>query len=332
MIYLFDNCYLSTTNKIVENVKQIWIGDHPNLNENAFDIHKTYKDITVKKLNDLFVDIHEKLSDKKTIIYCDIDSFQFVYSVFFNGVLNKTGVLELYSYDRLSENYGLSDMNYGLAVTGLRDIVRVELPEELTWVKASSSFSANLPTHRIELEFATALQGDENSLEFCIDRVDEMWDGSPGFWVKYAEQTLPGIFTDDEYTLENLLDTEFIDTYLDLFRVDEYIPNKIVPIILEKFGYNYHRHYLAVVNNDEHFDWDPILQQALKMPKKEFIERGMLDPKMAINYQLLFPNLSNFDSLNPIFWNQILKNYEDTEWLKKYKVTHGTDNKTNGTV
>jgi hypothetical protein len=82
-----------------------------------------------------------------------------------------------------------------------------------------------------------------------------------------------------------------------------------------------------VVNNTE--EYQDILDSVLTMTKREFIETRMLDPKIAIKFQLLFPNLSNFDSVNPIFWNAILQNQDNKSWLKKYKVTHGTDNQTN---
>ena len=327
MIYLFDNCYLSTTNNIVENAKHIWIGNFPNLDTNAFDVYKSYSDITPKKLDDLFVEIHTNLSDNKTIIYCDVEYFQYVYSVFFNGVLSKSAVLELYSYDALKENLGLGNMNYGLSVTGNREINRVELPEELEWVRGSSTFSAALTHQRVELEFATAIQGDDDSMAFCVDRVDQMYDGSPGFWVKYAEQTLPGIMSNEEYTIDHLLDSEYVDTYLDQFRVDELIPNTIVPTIKDKFGYDYHEHFFTVVNNDENYE--SFLEPIFGMTKREFIEQRILNPQIAINYNLIFPNLSNFDSINPIFWNAILTNQDNTVWLTKYKVTHGTDNQTN---
>ena len=330
MIYLFDNCYLSTTNHIVENAKQIWIGNFQNVETHAFDIYKTYTDITPKELDDLFTYIHKNFLDKKIVIYCDVEYFQYVYSVFFNSVLSKAAVLDLYSYDRLKENLGLGNMNYGLGVTGFRKIKYVELPEQLEWVKDSSLFSAKLNNYRVELEFATALQGDIDSMEFCVDRIDQMYDGSPGFWLKYAEQTFPAIMTDEEYTIENLLDSEYMETYLDQFKVDEFIPNAIVPIIKDKFGYDYHEHFFTVVNSDENYK--EFLDPILTMTKKEFIEHRILDPKIAINYNLIFPNLSNFDSVNPIFWNAILTNQDNTAWLSKYKVTHGTDNQTNGTV
>jgi hypothetical protein len=265
----------------------------------------------------LFADIHKNFSDKKTIIYCDVDYFQYVYSIFFNGIFTKATVLELYQYDALKENYGLAN-TYGLVVTGLRDINRVTLPEELNWTSGSSKFSADLDTQRVEIAFANAIQGNKKSLAFCVDRIDQMYDGSPGFWSKFAEQTLPGIMSDEEYTIEHLLDTEYMETYLDQFKVNEFLPNKIVPIINDKFGYDYHKHFFTVLNNDENYE--EFLKPILKMSKKQFIEKRILDPKIAVNYNFIFPNISNFDSVNPIFWNAILKNQDNIEWLKKYKV------------
>jgi hypothetical protein len=328
MIFLFDNCYLSTTNHIVETSKQIWIGNHPNVDAIAFDIYKTYTDITPTKLNELFVDIHENLSNVKTIIYCDIEFFQYVYSIFFNGILSKAGVLEMYSYDRLKENYGLGAHNYGLQVTGLRQINIVELPEELEWTRSSSEFSASLQYTRVELEYASALQGDTDSMAFCIDRVNTMYDGSPGFWLKFAEQTLPTILTDDQYTIENLTNPEFIQSYLTKFDINELMPvDAIHNTITEVYGYDYGKHFFTVVNNTP--EYEDIVNSIKGLTKRELVENYILDPEFASQHQLVFPNLSNFDSVNPIFWNAILQNKDNTAWLIKYKVTHGTDNQTN---
>jgi len=328
MIFLFDNCYLSTTNHIVETSKQIWIGNHPNLDTLAFDIYKTYTDITPAKLNELFVDIHENLSNVKTIIYCDIEFFQYVYSIFFNGILSKAGVLEMYSYDRLKENFGLGAHNYGLQVTGLREINIVELPEELEWTRSSSEFSASLQYTRVELEYASALQGDADSMAFCIDRVNTMYDGSPGFWLKFAEQTLPAIMTDDQYTIENLTNPEFIQSYLTKFDINELMPvDDIHDTIKQIYGYDYGKHFFTVVNNTP--EYDDIVNSIKGLTKTQLVEDYILDPVFASQHQLVFPNLSNFDSVNPIFWNAILQNKDNTAWLIKYKVTHGTDNQTN---
>ena len=335
MIFLFDNCYLSTTNNIVEKAKHVWIGNHPNLDDPAFDysfdIHKTYTDITPKKLDELFVDIHENLSDVKTIIYCDTEFFQYVYSIFFNGILPKSAVLEMYSYDRLKENYGLGSYNYGLQVTGLREINKVELPEQLEWTRSSSEFSASLPNSRIELEYASALQGDTDAMSFCVDRVDQMYDGSPGFWLKFAEQTLPAIMSDDQYTIENLTNPEFIESYLSRFNINSLMPvDDIHETIKQIYGYDYGKHFFTVVNNTQ--EYDDIVDSIKGLTKRELVENYILEPEFASQHQLIFPNLSNFDSVNPIFWNAILQNRDNTAWLNKYKVTHGTDNQTNGTV
>jgi hypothetical protein len=328
MIFLFDNCYLSTTNHIVETSKQIWIGNHPTLDKAAFDIYKTYADITPSKLNELFIDIHENLSNVKTIIYCDVEFFQYVYSIFFNGILSKAAVLEMYSYDRLKENYGLGTHNYGLQVTGLREINIVELPEELEWTRSSSEFSASLEYTRIELEYASALQGDTDSMTFCVDRVNAMYDGSPGFWLKFAEQTLPAIMTDDQYTIENLTNPQFIQSYLTKFDINELMPvDGIHDAIKQIYGYDYGKHFFTVVNNTP--EYDAIVNSIKGLTKTQLIEDYILDPVFASQHQLIFPNLSNFDSVNPIFWNAILQNKDNTAWLTKYKVTHGTDNQTN---
>jgi hypothetical protein len=335
MIFLFDNCYLSTTNNIVETAKHIWLGDHKNIDDpqinNCFDIYKIYKTITPVILDELFADIHEDLSNVKTIIYCDVDSFQYVYSFFFGAVLNQTALNEMYSYDRLKENYGLGSYNYGLQVTGFREVTRIELPEQLKLTTETSEFAASLEYVRVEIEYANAIQGDDQSLDFCIDRVDEMYDGSPGFWLKFAEQTLPAIMTNDQYTIANLTDADYINSYLTKFDINELMPvDGIHNTIKEVYGYDYGNHFFSVVNNTQ--EYSEIVNSIKGLTKRELVEDYILDPVFASQHQLVFPNLSNFDSVNPIFWNAILQNKDNTEWLSKYKVTHGTDNQTNGTV
>jgi hypothetical protein len=332
MIFLFDNCYLSTTNNIVETSKQIWIGEHPNMDDtqidHAFDIYKTYKTITPKKLDDLFKYIHENFLDKKTIIYCDAEYFQYVYSIFFNGILKKDAVLEMYSYDRLKENYGLGSYNYGLQVTGLREINRIKLPEQLEWVASSSEFSASLKNTRVEVEFANAIQGDSDAMNFCVYRVCDMYDGSPGFWLKFAEQTLPAIMAGSDYTIQNLTSSDYIQSYLTRFNINELMPvDDIHDTIKQVYGYDYGNHFFTVVNNTENYEG--LVNSIKGLSKTELVKNYILDPEFAAHHQLAFPNLSNFDSVNPIFWNAILQNRDNTAWLTKYKVTHGTDNQTN---
>ena len=136
MIYLFDNCYLSTTNSIVEKSKQIWIGSHSKLDLDpmsnlTYDILHLYKKITDAELEDLFNEIHEDYPTIKTVIYCDVENFMYVYSYFFNGILEESAVKELYSFDRLKENYRIG-------VFATRDVEFVDLPETLNGVDTAS--------------------------------------------------------------------------------------------------------------------------------------------------------------------------------------------------
>ena len=57
-----------------------------------------------------------------------------------------------------------------------------------------------------------------------------------------------------------------------------------------------------------------------------------MNTAMPIKFQLLFPNLSNFDSVNPILWNKIFENCNDSQWLSNFELNNGTDNQTDGTV
>jgi hypothetical protein len=333
MIFLFDNCYLSTTNNIVETAKHIWIGNHKNIDDPqisyCYDIYQIYSEATPEILDELFQDIHENFSDIKTIIYCDVDSFQYVYSFFYGAILDTSALTEMYSYDRLKENYGLGSYNYGMQVTGLRETTHVDLPEQLQCAEVTSEFAASLENVRVEVEYANALQGDEEAMQFCIDRVDQMYDGSPGFWLKFAEQTLPAIMSDEEYTIENITDEDYIKSYLTKFDINELMPvDDIHNTIKEVYGYDYGKHFFSVVNNTQ--EYDDIVNSIKGLTKRELVENYLLEPVFASQHQLVFPNLSNFDSVNPIFWNAILQNRDNTEWLSKYKVTHGTDNQTNG--
>ena len=289
----------------------------------TYDILHSYEEIDDEQLDELFNEIHEDHSDVKTIIYCDSKNFMYVYSYFFNGVLETASVKELYSFDRLKENYKI-----GTLVN--RDVEFVELPKTLKGTDTASTFSSLLTYTRVEIAFANSVRGDQEALDFCADRVDEMYDGSPGFWVKYAEQSLPAIMSDAEFTIQNLISDTYRETYLDQFTTDEFLPNTVVPLIKDKFGFDYHKHFFTIINNSP--EYQEILDPVLTMTKREFIETRLLNPEIAIKFQLLFPNYSNFDSVNPIFWNTILKNQNNTSWLNKYKVKNGTYNQTNGTM
>jgi hypothetical protein len=322
MIYLFDNCYLSTTNSIVETCKQVWIGTHPKIQDPmiglTYDILHSYEEIDDEHLDELFNEIHQEHSDVKTVIYCDTKTFMYVYSYFFNGVLEESAVKELYSFDRLKENYRLGTF-------AVRDVEFVDLPKTLKGTDTASTFSSLLTTTRIEIAFANAMRGNEDALQFCVDRATEMYDGSPGFWSKDAEQNLPALLTDDQFTIANLTNDEFLESFISQFEIDEVFPNKIVEKIKQVFDFDYLEHYFTVMNNTP--DWKPMWDQDANISKQQFVENYLLNKEFASGNQLLFPNYSNFDSVNPIFWNTILR--KNITWLDKYKVKNGTYNQTN---
>jgi len=323
MIYLFDNCYLSTTNSIVETCKQVWIGSHPKLSSDSmvhltYDILHSYEEIDDEQLDELFNEIHQEHSDVKTVIYCDINNFMYVYSYFFNGVLETNAVKELYSFDRLKENDRI-----GTFV--IRDVEFVDLPKTLKGTDTASTFSSLLTTTRIEIAFANAMRGNSEALEFCVDRATEMYDGSPGFWTKDAEQNLPALLTNDQFTISNLTNNQFLESFVSEFELDELVPNKIREQIKTIFGFDYIEHYFTIMNNTS--NWEELWEDSLELSKEEYVRTYLLNPTFAKDNQLLFPNLSNFDSVNPIFWNNILR--KNTAWLDKYKVKNGTYNQTN---
>jgi hypothetical protein len=322
MIYLFDNCYLSTTNSILEKSKQVWIGTHPKIQDPmitlTYDILHSYEEIDDEQLDDLFNEIHQEYSNTKTVIYCDTKNFMYVYSYFFNGVLEESSVKELYSFDRIKENYRLGTFT-------TRDVEFVDLPKTLKGTDTASTFSSLLTTTRIEIAFASAMRGNSDALQFCIDRITEMYDGSPGFWIKDAEQNLPALLSDDEFTIENLTNETFVNSFVNQFEIDEVFPNKIVEKIKEYFDFDYLEHYFTIMNNTP--DWKPMWDQDANISKQDFVKNYVLNKDFASGNQLLFPNYSNFDSVNPIFWNTILR--KNTAWLDKYKVKNGTYNQTN---
>jgi len=323
MIYLFDNCYLSTTNSVVETCKQVWIGSHLKLSQDpmvnlTYDILHSYEEIDDDQLDELFNEIHQEHSDVKTVIYCDINNFMYVYSYFFNGVLETNAVKELYSFDRLKENYRIGTF-------AIRDVEFVDLPKTLKGTDTASTFSSLLTTTRIEIAFANAMRGNSEELEFCVDRATEMYDGSPGFWTKDAEQNLPALLTNEQFTISNLTNTQFLESVVSEFEFGEVVPNKIREQIKTMFGFDYIQHYFTVMNNTS--DWEELWEDSLELSKEDYVRTYLLNSEFAKDNQLLFPNLSNFDSVNPIFWNNILR--KNTAWLDKYKVKNGTYNQTN---
>jgi len=178
---------------------------------------------------------------------------------------------------------------------------------------------------RIEIAFANSVRGNEDAFNFCVDRATKMYDGSPGFWERDAEQNLPALLSDEEFTIANLTSEEFIESFINQFEIDEVFPNKIVDKIKEEFNFDYLEHYFTIMNDTP--NWKSMWEQNTNISKEEFAKNYLLNKEFASANQLLFPNYSNFDSVNPIFWNTILR--KPTAWLDKYKVKNGTYNQTN---
>jgi hypothetical protein len=131
--------------------------------------------------------------------------------------------------------------------------------------------------------------------------------------------------TDEQFTISNLTNEAFLESFVSEFELNEIVPNKIVDQIKTIFDFDYLEHYFTVINNTP--DWEQLWEDSLELSKEEYVRTYLLNPAFAKDNQLLFPNLSNFDSINPIFWNTILR--KNTAWLDKYKVKNGTYNQTN---
>ena len=332
MIYLFDNCYLSTTNSIVEKAKQIWIGSHLKLDQDpmlnfTYDILHSYKEINDDQLEDLFNEIHEDYSDIKTVIYCDVENFMYVYSYFFNGILEKSAVKELYSFDRLKENYRIG-------VFATRDVEFVDLPETLEGTDTASTFSSLLTYTRIEIAYANYVAGNTDYEQYCVDRVCAMYDGSAGSFSSYIEQNIPAVLEDSEYTIENILNADYIQNIVDQYKTSDVISRDTISLLEQEFGYDHYNHFANVVNNNniDKDEQNRISEDVCSLSKEAYVLKYLINPEQAIKFQLVFPTFSNFDSINPILWNKILENRNDSEWLSKFKVNNGTNNQTDGTV
>jgi hypothetical protein len=335
MIYLFDNCYLSTTNQIVETCVHVWIGSHkklddPYLNE-TYNIYKTYKTITLTQLENLINDIHTNMSDKKVILYCDIKYYQLVYSAFFGAFLSEDGVKQLYYYDRIKENYNIGSKLYGMAVTGFKSVELVTLPEELN---ISSPISFTPESYRLELAYANYVAGNTDYEQYCVDRVCAMYDGSAGSFSSYIEQNIPAVLEDSDYTIANILDDNYIQNIVDQYKTNDVISRDIISLLEQEFGYDHYNHFANVINNNniDKDEQNRISEDVCSLSKEAYVLKYLIDPEQAIKFQLVFPNLSNFDSINPILWNKILENRNDSQWLSKFEVNNGTNNQTNRTV
>lgn len=335
MIYLFDNCYLSTVNTVVEKSKQVWVGDFnydSDVNiSHSFDILKTYKTITATELDKLFGLIHKDYSDTKVVIYADQEYFSFIYYFFFRAFMSKEGVDSMYEYDMKKENYGLGSSVYGLYVTGKKEVFRIELTPEGKKPRSFSKFAAKVKDIRVEIAFANGLLGNEELKQYCYDRCSLIWKGLPAFRSKYAEQTLPALLSDEEYTIENLTNPEFIKSFVKTFTEDDYMPKVKLEKVKQLFGFDYVVHFFSVVNDNnltEEQCYELWAKAAGFATKRELIEGFLLNMDIQEKIELSFPSISDFNSVNPILWNDIIRHRNDTSWLAKY----GTNNQTDGTV
>lgn len=329
MIYLFDNCYLSTTNQIVETCKHVWIGKHEKLDDpflhRTYDIYKKYKSITSKQLNTLLKDIHNKFSDTKVVLYCDDKFYQLVYSAFFGSFMTEEGIRELYFYDRIKENYNIGSKLYGMGVTGFKNFEPVILPEEIQLAEPIEFLPENI---RLEVAFANYVGGNKDFKKYCIERVCSIYKGSTGNFSTYIEQNIPAMMEDSEYTISNILNDRYIKTIVDQYKTDEILPRSVLPLLEQHFKYDHFDHFTNTINNNniDKAEQDRLSADVCSLPKEKYVEKYLIDPNQAIKFQLVFPNISNFDTVNPILWNKILENRNNFSWLSKFELNYGTDN------
>ena len=345
MIYLFNNCFLSRTYQLDDQFKHVWIGSivdklkqDPHYEE-TFDFYKLLPTATTTELDKLFSDIQKNYAKKKIVIYCDDEYFEFIYFTFFAGLLPFDTVKEMYEIDRIKENFKIGCSLYGTVVRGERDGVFVPLPITSTTTITPSSFSGALTEYRIELAYANALLGDVDAKQFLINRIDKMWNGfiEGPILATYVEQNLPAFMSNDDFRIDNLSNPTFITNYLKPILVNEVIPDKTLDNVNQLFGLNYLNYFFNVQNNNNltESEYKALWDQALTETKKQFIENKIINPASGVKLGLLFPDTMHLDSVNPILWNRIAKNYNNNSWLETYKVNiieDGTDNQTNGTV
>jgi hypothetical protein len=342
MIHLFDKCFLALPKQVDEKVKHVWIGSHPydqdDYHEHAFEIHDKYETITELEIDSLFNDIHTNLSNQQIIIYCDVENFERIYQFFFSGFLPQNAIDEMYEIDKQKENYNIGTHVYGIFVAGKKDIKHLSLPTKSLTGIGQSNFSKNLKPLRIELALANGLLGDNLAKEYCLDFACSISNGSPGIQKIFVEQTLPAILTDEQYTIENLTNPNFIDEILtnDINEVNgNFMCTQKLSVfdkIKELYDFDFINHFCNVLNEN---DWSPEIcleywNLACGWSKKDFLNEIIFDRVHdTAKSDLLFPNPSNFRVMNPILWNKINNKRNDTVWLEKYKVIDGINNKAN---
>jgi len=342
MIHLFDKCFFSLPKQVDEEVKHVWIGSHAYEQDicfqNAFDIYKKYDTITESEIDDLFNDIHTNLSNEQINIYCDVENFERIYQFFFSGFLPQDAINEMYEIDRQKENYNIGIHVYGIFVAGKKNVKHLPLPTKSLNGIGQSNFSKNLKPLRIELALANGLLGDNLAKEYCLDFACSISNGSPGVLKVYVEQTLPAILTDEQYTIENLSNNNYINQIL-TNDIDEVNGNFMSTQKLAVFNkikelYNFDFiNYFCNILNENNWSSDECLEYwnlVCGWSKKDFLREIIFDRVYdTAKSDLLFPNPANFRVMNPILWNKINSKRNDISWLEKYKVIDGINNKTN---
>jgi hypothetical protein len=331
MIYLFDKCYLALAHEAQENSTHVWIGDFQvsdsSFFEESFNIYKKLDKITESKIDTLFADIQNNV-DGKVLILCDVDNFLKIYGFFFGALLSNDGLNELYVYDRLKENYGISDTTN--AKVKSKSLIKSELPENTFKVKKVSKFAQTVTNIRIELALINSFT-DESLLQYCVDRITQMYKGSTNYSQQYVESLLPALIKD--FSVYNLTVDGFIEQFAEEYKQKTYLLNK-EDKLHEVINFDIVEHANSVVNtghlsNDE---LRTLWESYLDKPKEQFVREFILNPVFARSYKLVFPNISNFDSVNPILWNKAFQEHDNVEWLEKFKLNYGTDNQTDRTV
>lgn len=331
MIYLFDKCYLALAHEVAEESTHVWIGDFQ-LSDNsffkeAFNTYKKFDKITEAKIDTLFSDIHNNVDDK-VLILCDVDNFLKIYGFFFGSILSVDGLNELYKFDRLKENYGISQNT--VAKVKSKSLITEELPEYTFKPKKVSKFAQSVKEVRIELALINGFN-DPEMFEYCVQRSTAIYKSSASYTSQFIESLLPALIKD--FSVYNLTVDGYIEKFAEEYKSKSYLPNKNDKLH-ELIDFDVVEHVNNVINdgwmtNDELTElWDSYFDK----PKEQFIREILLNPKYSKTYSLVYPNISNFDSINPILWNKAFQESENLNWLEKFKLNYGTDNQTNGTV
>lgn len=344
MIYLFNNCFLSRTYQPVPDSKQVWIGSIVDTLQrdvnytHAHDIFKVYRDVTTEELNTLLTQIQTKYTKRKVVIYCDDEYFEFVYFSFFGGMMPLESVKIAYELDVIKENLLIGYRNYGTYVTDVAGTFS-PLPASSLDSIDPLPMSATVQQPRMELALANMFLGSEVAKTYVLDRVEEMWGGfiQGPVLASYVEQNLPALMSDEEFNPVALNDAAFVVNYLKPLTVKEVVPVSTIEHVNRLFGIDHLKYFFNVQNDNQMTveEYTAVWENAIAQPKRQFVEEAILNPLFPAKIGLQFPDAAHFDSVNPLLWNRIFKNYDNTVWLEQFKVNtlqDGTNNQTDGTV